>query len=182
MLTALISLRAVREGSVPGFSAWLIRWLTFPCVSSHHVPSMCIGLHVQNSCFYKDTSHVGLKVKSLSRVRLFATPWTVAHQASPSIGFSRQEYWSGLPVPSPGDLPDPGIEPRSPALRAEALTSEPAELTLMTSKESACNTGDTRDAGSIPGRKIPWRRAWQPTPVFSPGESQGQRSLAGYSP
>ena len=50
-------------------------------------------------------------VKSLSRVRLFATPWTVANQASPSMGFSRQEYWSGLPFPSPGDLPDPRIEP-----------------------------------------------------------------------
>ena len=66
-----------------------------------------------------------MKVKWLSRVRLFATPWTVAHQAPPSMGFSRQEYWSGLPFPSPGDLPDPGIEPRSPALQADALTSEP---------------------------------------------------------
>ena len=65
------------------------------------------------------------KVKSLSRVRLFATPWTVAHQAPLSMGFSRQEYWSGLPFPSPGDLLDPGIEPRSLALQAEALTSEP---------------------------------------------------------
>ena len=55
-------------------------------------------------------------VKSLSRVRLFETPWTVAYQAPPSTGFSRQEYWSGLPFPSPWDLPDPGIEPRSPAL------------------------------------------------------------------
>ena len=66
-----------------------------------------------------------MKVKSLSHVRLFVTPWAVAHQASPSMGFSRQEYWSGLPFPSPGDLPDPGIEPRSPALQADALTSEP---------------------------------------------------------
>ena len=55
----------------------------------------------------------------------YATPWTVAHQAPPSMGFSRQEYWSGLPFPSPGDLPNPGIEPRSPALQAEALSSEP---------------------------------------------------------
>ena len=55
------------------------------------------------------------KVKSLSHVRLFATPWTVAYQVPPSMGFSRQEYWSGLPFPSL-DLPDPGIEPRSPAL------------------------------------------------------------------
>ena len=65
------------------------------------------------------------KVKSLSRVQLFATLWTVAHQAPPSMGFSRQEYWSGLPFPSPGDFPNPGIEPRSPALQADALTSEP---------------------------------------------------------
>ena len=65
------------------------------------------------------------KVKSLSRVQLFATSWTVAYQASPSMGFSRQEYWSGLPFPSPGDLPNPGIEPRSPALEEDALTSEP---------------------------------------------------------
>ena len=62
-----------------------------------------------------------LKVKSLSRDRLFVTPWTVAYQAPPSMGFSRQECWSGLPFPSPGDLPDPGIEPRSPALQADAL-------------------------------------------------------------
>ena len=66
-----------------------------------------------------------LKMKSLSRVRLFATPWAVAYQVPPSMGFSRQEYWSGLPFPSPGDLPNPGIEPRSPTLQADALTSVP---------------------------------------------------------
>ena len=66
-----------------------------------------------------------MKVKSLSHVRLFATPWTVAYQAPPSMGFPRQEYWSGSPLPSPGDLPNPGIKPRSPALGADALTSEP---------------------------------------------------------
>ena len=65
------------------------------------------------------------EVKLLSPVRLFVTPWTVAYQASLSMGFSRQEYWSGLPWPSPGDLPDPGIEPESPALQADALPSEP---------------------------------------------------------
>ena len=64
-------------------------------------------------------------MKLPSRVRLFATPWTVAYQAPPSRGFSRQEYWSRLPFPSPGDLPSPGIEPRSPALQADALTFEP---------------------------------------------------------
>ena len=62
---------------------------------------------------------------SLSRVRLFATPWTVAHQAPQSMEFSRQEYWSGLPFPSPGDLPNTGIKPGSPALQADALPSEP---------------------------------------------------------
>ena len=84
-----------------------------------------------------------VKVKSLSHVRLFETPWTVAYQAPPSMGFSkqeywswlpfpsssmgfsRQEYWSGLPFPSPGDLPDPGVEPWSPAFQADTLTSEP---------------------------------------------------------
>ena len=66
-----------------------------------------------------------MKVKSLSRVRLFVTPWTVAFQDPPSMRFSRQECWSGLPFPSPGDLPDPGIEPGSPALQADALSSGP---------------------------------------------------------
>ena len=56
-----------------------------------------------------------------SRVQLFETPQTVAHQAPLSMGFSRQEYWSGLPFPSPGDLPDPGVEPVSPALQAYSL-------------------------------------------------------------
>ena len=64
-------------------------------------------------------------VKSLSRVQLFATPWTAASQAPLSMGFSRQEYWSGLPFPSPGDLPDSGIEPGSPALKVDALPSKP---------------------------------------------------------
>ena len=59
-----------------------------------------------------------------SHDHLFVTPWTIVHQAPPSMGFSRQEYWSGLPFPSPGDLPNPGIKPRSPTLQADALTSE----------------------------------------------------------
>ena len=75
--------------------------------------------------FFCDIILVKLKLKSLSSVRLFVTPWTAVHQAPQSMGFSRQEYWSGLPFPSPGDLPDPVIEPGSPALEADALTSEP---------------------------------------------------------
>ena len=77
-------------------------------------------------CYTNNTKCVvKVKVKSLSRVRLFATPWTVAHQVPPSIGFSRQEYWSGLPFPSPGDLLDPGIKPRFPAFQSDSLPSGP---------------------------------------------------------
>ena len=64
-------------------------------------------------------------MKSLSCVQLFATPWTIVYQAPPSMGFSRQEYWSGLLFPSPGELHNPGIEPGTPALQADALPSEP---------------------------------------------------------
>ena len=71
------------------------------------------------------TMLIKIKIKLHSCVQLFVTPWTVAHQALPSMGFPRQEYWSGLPYRTPGDLPDPGIKPRSPALQADALTSEP---------------------------------------------------------
>ena len=80
---------------------------------SHTAPTcvcLCVRMH---ACY------------SLSRVQLFTTPRTVARQAPLSMEFSRQEYWSGLPFPSPGDLPTPGIEPRSPALQGDSLLSEP---------------------------------------------------------
>ena len=67
------------------------------------------------------------KCQSLSCVRLFVTPRTVACQAPLSVEFSRQEYWSGLPFPSPGNLPHPGIKPGSPALQADSLPSESPE-------------------------------------------------------
>ena len=66
-----------------------------------------------------------IKCLSLRRVWLFATPWTVVHQAPLSTEFSRQEYWNGLPFPPPGDLPDPRIKPKPPALQADSLLSEP---------------------------------------------------------
>ena len=75
----------------------------------------------KKNCASKDTT----KKIILSRVQVFATAWTVAYQAPRSMGFSRQEYWSGLPFNSPEDLPDPGIKLRSPAFQADALTSEP---------------------------------------------------------
>ena len=74
------------------------------------------------------------KVKSLSRVPLFMTPWTVAYQAPLSMGFPRQEYWNGSPFPSPGDLPNPGIEPGSPTLQADALPSEPPGKPVRSTK------------------------------------------------
>ena len=73
---------------------------------------------------------VKVKVKSLTRVQLLVTPWTVAHQAPLSMGFSRQEYWSGWPFPSPGNLPYPGIKPRSPVLQADSLLTELQGKTL----------------------------------------------------
>ena len=114
-----------------------------------------------------------------------ATPWTAAHQAPLSVGFPRQEYCSGVPLPSPEDLPCPGIKPKSSTLQADSLVSEPPGK-LSISKASTSNAGDClrcRRSGFNPWvRKIPCRRAWQPTPVFLSGESHGQRSLAGCGP
>ena len=91
----------------------------FPTQESNQGLLHCGQIPYQLSYQRIPTLTVKVKVKSL-----FATLWTVAYQAPPSMGLSRQEYWSGLPFPSPGDLPDPGIEPRSPTLEADALTSE----------------------------------------------------------
>ena len=85
------------------------------------------------------------------------TPWTVAHQAPPSMGFSRQEYWSGLPFPSPGDLPHPGMEPRSPALKADALPSEPPGKSHVYNSHSRirkqASLAFTRYRGGAEGRR-----------------------------
>ena len=77
-------------------------------------------------------------MKLLSHVRLFATRWIVAHQAPLSRGFFRQEYSSGLPFPSPGDLPNPGIEPRSLTLQADAFISEPLFMYLFLAVLGLC--------------------------------------------
>ena len=79
------------------------------------------------SCFLYDS----VKVKSLSHVRLFATPWTLAYHAPALMEFSRQEYLSGLPSPSPGGLPTPGIKPVSPSLQADTLLPEPPEKPMI---------------------------------------------------
>ena len=98
-----------------------------------------------------------MKVKSLSRVQLFVTPRTVAYQAPPSMGFSRQECWSGLPFPSPGYLPDPGIEPGSPALQADALPSEPPGK-LIIGQGDQLNSQDSNGAFKGNYRFVP--RIW----------------------
>ena len=102
---------------------WWQDWEKWKDVSQGYRPSVirCIILETWCTASLK----VKVKVKSLSCVQLIATLWTVAYQAPPSMGFSRQEYWSGLPLPSPGHLPNPGIEPGYPAFQADALTSEP---------------------------------------------------------
>ena len=87
-------------------------------------------------------------MKSLSRVPLFVTPWTVAYQAPLSLGFSRQEYWSGLPFPSSGDLPLPRIKPGSPVLQADALPSEPpGKLVIYYSGQKFNSTNSELIAG-----------------------------------
>jgi len=88
-------------------------------------PRQSLLLAKEPDQFFVKTLYTLSEAKLLSHVRLFATPWTVAYQASQSMECSRQEYWSGLPFPSPGDLPNPGIELESLALQADALPSEP---------------------------------------------------------
>ena len=85
-----------------------VKTLSFHCMGAQ-IPSLVRELR---SCMLQ----VKVKVNLLSCIRLFETPWTVAYQAPLSAGFSRQKYWSRLPFPYPGNLPDPGIEPGSPAL------------------------------------------------------------------
>ena len=95
-----------------------------------------------------------LVAQSCPRVQLFVTPWTVAYQALLSMEFSRQEYWSGLPCPSPGNLPNPGIESRSPSLQADSLPSKPPgkpKQTFSTSVQIGWQTG-------MPGKKVPLPR------------------------
>ena len=75
--------------------------------------------------FFSDSEVPDLTMVSLCRVQLFSIPWTVAHPPPLSMGFARQEYQSGQPFPSPGDLSDPGIELMSPALAGEIFTAEP---------------------------------------------------------
>ena len=96
-----------------------------------------------------------VKVKSFSRIQLFATPWTVAYQVPPSMGFSRQEYWSGLPFPSP-DLPHPGIEPRSPAAQTVKRLLTTQETRVQSLGREDLLEKEMATHSSILAWKIPW--------------------------
>ena len=113
-----------RQSYVTPWQQWLL-WLT---TKSSRIKHIHVSL-IRVTCMHlAECQNVGLTrcwVNSLSHVRLFATPWTIAYQAPWSMGFSRQEYWSGLSFPSPGDLPNPGSKAGSPALQTDALPSEP---------------------------------------------------------
>ena len=120
-------------------------------------------------------------VELLSCVWLFVTPWTVVRQASLSLGFSRQEYWSGLPFPSPRDFPDPGIEAGSPALHADSVPSEPRNqlyLHLKTSKQTRnlnlSNVHVQIRLEVVVGRK---RRLWNKLKWERPRRGTGNKSL-----
>ena len=132
-------------------------------------------------------------------VQLFATLWTAAHQAPLSMGFSRQEYWSGLPFPTPGDLPDPGIKPMSfyvsriadgffttdPPGKPIKLLYNPAIPLLGIYPEEAITEKDTCTpifTATLFTIARTWRRQWHPTPVLLPGKSHGQRTLVDCSP
>ena len=111
--------------SAPGPHVQPFTFMTFSSIVCNPACALEILLGCLPGLIVLDSESSGRsEVKSLSHVWLFAIPWTVSYKAPLSMEFSRQEYWSGLPFPSPGDLPDPGIEPRSPALQADALLSE----------------------------------------------------------
>ena len=121
-----------------------------------------------------------MKVKSLSRVQLFVNPWSAAYQAPPSMGFSRQEYWSGVPLPSPAL----GVEFQFCKMVIIFMQQcawkipwmeEPGRLQTMGSQRVGHDCATSLSLFPF----MHWRRKWQPTPVFLPGESQGWGSLVG---
>ena len=122
-------------------------------------------------------SYVKWKWKSLSCVWLFATPQTVV-QVPPSMEFSRQEYWSGMPFPSPEDLPDPGTEPGSPALQADSLPFEPPGSVCVCLVAQSCPTLCDPVHCSLPGSSVCWifrQESWSRLPFPAPGESSWAR-------
>ena len=132
-----------------------------------------IKFKLKNNCHRNSTFWVLLcmLLNCFSHVQLFATPWTVAFQAPLSLGFSRQEYWSGLSCPPPGDFPNPGIEPRSPTLQADSLPTEPPGKPKNTGVGSLSLLQGlflTQESnwGILHCRKIFYQLSYQGSPVF----------------
>ena len=120
------------------------------------------GIQVCNSLI-RNSEVKWTEVKSLSRVRLFATSWMVAYQAPPTMGFSRQEYWSGVPFPSPGDLPNPGIKAGSPALQTRRFT-------VWATREALFVTPWTIAHQASPSMEFSRHEYWSRLPFHSPGD------------
>ena len=133
-------------------------------------------------------------MKSLSRVQLFAIPWTVAYQAPPSMEFSSQEYWSGLPFPCPGDLRNPRIEPRSPSLQAGSLPSEPqGKLKRQQFRETEKQIGvakvrgehfkwSSSRCGAFRQGRSRWKAKERECGEWNPGVRRGRQGQACQSP
>ena len=119
----------------------------------------------------------------LSRVRLFGNPWTVAHQVPLSMGFSRQEYWTGSPFPSPGDLPNPGIEPRSPTLQADCLPGRGEEphipKELICSRPSWSHTAPFSTSAPHPPHPNSGSPPQTPLPAEAPARTQAKGHVSG---
>ena len=131
-----------------------------------------------------------LLLSCFSHVRLCATPRTAAYQAPLSMEFSRQKYWSGLPFPSPGDIPNPGIEPRTPALQADALPSEPPGkpprnyMLLLLSCFSCvrlCATPETAAHQAPPSLGFSRQEHWSGLPFPSPMHERKSESEVTHS-
>ena len=120
-----------------------------------------------------------MKVKSLSRVRLFETPWSAAYQALPSMGFSRQEYWSGVPLPSPIVL----LVKYNVSIKMIVLdTNNTWKITYVRMlNENMCVCVYINPSACTHCKHLP-EKAMATPPVLLPGKSHGWRSLAGYSP
>ena len=135
--------------SCQGQLSWAERWLA-PC-SRSTLPKSIPGKRQRR---WKKMSSWGSSeneiesVKSLSWVWLFETPWTIVHQVPLSVGFSRQEYWSGLSFPYPGDLPNPGMEPGSPALQADSVPENLSHKGVSWGNKGAINS---QPAGLLKG-------------------------------
>ena len=144
-----------------GFQSWFPLKLTgLISLLSKGLSGVFSSTTVQRHQFFGTLPSLHPKVKkwkSLSRVQLSVTPWTATCQAPLSMDFSRPEYWRRLPFSSPEDLPNPGIEPRSPALQADSLLSEPPGKPSLHTKMSTIKDRNSRDLVDAEETKTKWK-------------------------